>query len=113
MLVAVALLIPWSARRRRLLRRLSALPLSGVALLGLSLLAERDVSRDAVVVVAGGTLRSADSLGAPPALSRPLPAGAEVVVDEVRGDFTRVSLADGQTGWLPTGTLDLVTSAAR
>lgn len=112
-LVAVALLIPWSARRRRLLRLLSALPLSGVALLGLSLLAERDVSRDAVVVVAGGTLRSADSLGAPPALSRPLPAGAEVVVDEVRGDFTRVSLADGQTGWLPTGTLDLVTSAAR
>lgn len=112
-LVAVALLIPWSARRRRMLRLLSGLPLAAVALLGLSLLAERDVSRDAVVVVAGGTLRSADSLGAPPALSRPLPAGTEVVALEPRGDFTRVSLADGQTGWLPTGTLDSVTPAAR
>lgn len=112
-LLAVALLIPWSQRRRRTLRLLSSLQLAAVALLGLSLVAEHDASRDAVVVVAGGTLRAADSLGAPPTLSRPLPAGAEVIVDEVRNDFTRVSLADGQTGWLPTGTLELLTPANR
>lgn len=105
-LAAVALLIPWSPRRRRTLATLAILPLLGGAVLVLSLLFERDASRDAVVVLGGGTLRAADSSGAPPALARPLPAGAEVVVEEPRGDFTRVSLADGQTGWLPAGTLE-------
>lgn len=110
-LAAVALLIPWSPRRRRVLASLAILPLLGGAVLVLSLLLERDSGRDAVVVLGGGTLRAADSSGAPPALARPLPAGAEVVVDEVRGDFTRVSLTDGQTGWLPAGTLEPLTPA--
>lgn len=105
-LAAVAFLIPWSPRRRRALGSLAMLPLLGGAVLLLSLVLARDAGRDAVVVIGGGILRAADSSGAPPALARPLPAGAEVVIEEVRGDFTRVSLADGQTGWLPAGTLE-------
>jgi hypothetical protein len=104
--VAVALLIPGSSRRRRLLGAVAVLPIAAAALLGASLLFEHDVAHDAVVVVAGGTLRAADSPGAPPAFPHPLPAGAEVRLDERRGDFTRVTLADGQTGWLPSGTLE-------
>lgn len=107
-LLAVALLIPWSARRRRVLRLVASVPLLGVALFGLSLLAERDAAQDAVVVVGGGMLRSADSAGAPPTLSRPLPAGAEVTISETRGDYSRISLADGQTGWISKSALEPV-----
>lgn len=107
-LLAVALLIPWSARRRRVLRLVASVPLLGIALFGLSLLAERDAAQDAVVVVGGGMLRSADSAGAPPTLSRPLPAGAEVTISETRGDYSRISLADGQTGWISKSALEPV-----
>ena len=111
-LLTVALLIPWQ-RRRRSLRVAAALPgLFGAALLG-SLLTEHDAARDAVVVVPGAILRSADSAGAPSAFSHPLPAGAEVIVDEARGDFTRVSLADGHTGWLPASVLTAVATGGR
>ena len=107
-LLTVVLIIPWSARRRRILRTLAIVPLAGAALFALSIFAEHDATHDAVVVVAGGTLRAADSLGAPAALAQPLPAGSEVAIDEARGDFTRVTLADGRTGWLPSGTLEAV-----
>lgn len=105
-LLSVALLIPWTRRRRRLLRLLSVPALLVAAALLLSLIAERDPARDAVVVVGGKVLRSADSAGAPPAFAHPLPAGAEVGLVESRGEYSRISLSDGQTGWLPTSVLE-------
>ena len=104
-LLGVALLSFGSGRRRRLLRMLAILPAVLALAMALSLLSERDASRDAVLVVSGVTLRSADSSGAPPALGHPLPAGTEVTVGEVRGEWTRVTLADGQTGWLTSSAL--------
>jgi hypothetical protein len=95
-----------AGRRRRLLHAAAILPaLLAVSLL-LSLLSERDGAKEAVLVVSGVTLRSADSLGAPPAVGHQLPAGTEVTVGEVRGDWTRVLLADGQTGWLATSAIE-------
>ena len=104
-LLGVALLSLGSGRRRRLLRTLAILPAVLALAMALSLLSERDVRRDAVLVVSGVTLRSADSIGAPPALGHPLPAGTEVTVGEVRGEWSRVTLADGQTGWLTSSAL--------
>lgn len=104
-LLGVALLLLLEERRR--LGRMLALGPGIVALaMGLSLLTEHDAGRDAVVLSAGVTLRSADSLGAPPALGHPLPAGAEVTVGELRGDWARVTLADGQNGWLPSSAIE-------
>lgn len=71
----------------------------------LSLLDEPSPSREAVVLHGGAVLRSADSSGAPPSFAHPLPAGAEVRIDEARGSHTRVTLADGQSGWLLSSTL--------
>lgn len=102
---AVALFSFGAGRRRRLLRTLALLPVALALAMGLSLLTERDARRDAVLVVSGVTLRSADSNGAPPALGHPLPAGTEVTVGELRGEWTRVTLADGQTGWVKSSAL--------
>ena len=104
-LLGVALLTLGSGRRRRLLRPLAILPALLALAMTLSLLSERDSPRDAVLVVSGVTLRSADSIGAPPALGHPLPAGTEVTVGELRGEWTRVTLADGQTGWVKSSAL--------
>ena len=41
-------------------------------------------------------------------MSRPLPAGAEVTVDEAREGWSRVRLADGTTGWVQAGALERV-----
>ncbi|MCY4451274.1 MAG: BatD family protein [Immundisolibacterales bacterium] len=63
---------------------------------------------EAVVVADDTTLRSADSAGAAPALARELPAGAEVIILESRGAWSRVRLADGSSGWLAAGTVQRV-----
>ena len=108
LLLVTALLLPWSEspQRRRRLRLLAIAPALGGLAMGLPLALERDQGRDAVLVVSGATLRSADSLGAPPAVGHALPAGTEVTVDEVRGDWTRVALADGQNGWLASSIIE-------
>ena len=105
-LLAVVLLIPWAGRRKH--RWLSALPVAGAGLFALSLWADRDPGREAVVVVPGAILRSADSAGAPPAFAHALPAGAEVTLGELRGDYARVALADGQTGWLSASMVEVL-----
>ncbi|MCG8418412.1 MAG: BatD family protein [Proteobacteria bacterium] len=99
--VAVLLLVPW-ARQRTWLRWLAVLPV--VVWIGMiaSIVDEERPVNDAVVVTDGVFLLSADSAGAPPALSNPLPAGAEVIIAETREQWTRVALSDGvKTGWLP------------
>lgn len=105
---ALLLLAPWSAKRARLLRRLAVpLLLVWIATLGSALLTP-EAGRDAVILEDGTALRSADSLGAPPALANPLPAGTELRVLDTRGVWTRVALADGTRGWVSSGSLQSV-----
>jgi hypothetical protein len=73
-----------------------------------SLLLERDLGRDVVVVTDGVVLRSADSAGAPPAHPDPLPAGVEARLSESRGEWARVELGDGSSGWLPASAVERV-----
>jgi SH3-like domain-containing protein len=53
-------------------------------------------------------LRTADSAGAPAARVTPLPAGVEATLSERRGDWARIRLANGTTGWLPAGAIERV-----
>jgi tetratricopeptide (TPR) repeat protein len=90
----------------RLLARAAVLPLVLAVGVGWSIAAEPDARREAVLVLPGAVLRSADSGGAPPAFPHPLPAGAELRIDEPRAPYTRISLADGQSGWILSSTLE-------
>jgi hypothetical protein len=104
---AVLLLAPW-AWRPRLRRSLAAVPVVIWLAMVASILSASDPGADAVVLADATALRTADSAGAPPALPTPLPAGAEVVIRENRGSWTRVGLADGTTGWLPSSAIERV-----
>lgn len=101
--VAMILLAPVAASsdRRRILRRLSAIPLA----LWLALLAPAVLGSgpgNAAVIVAGGqSLRTADSPGAPAASPQPVPAGATAHIIDRRDSWTRVILPTGDEGWLP------------
>jgi hypothetical protein len=102
--LVILLLVPLGARAR-LRRRIALVPaLVVVSMLG-SLAAERDVSRDAVVVSDGVVLRAADNPGAPAVLAEPVPAGAEAIVLEERESWDRIAFPGGATGWLPSGAL--------
>ena len=61
-----------------------------------------------MIVRDGETLYSADSLGAPLAMSTPVPAGVEVKLKERRGSFSQVQLADGTKGWLASAAVETV-----
>jgi len=104
----ILMVVPWGSRYQGSLRRLAVIPLLlFLATLGSALL-EPNTSDAAVVVTDGLTLRSADSLGAPPAIGIPIPAGLEVVQKEQRGTWTQVKLSDGTTGWLASSAVRLV-----
>jgi len=100
--LAVGLAIPWSRRRAKALRRLAVVPfVVWVTATGSSVLSA-DGSAAGVLLADGATLRSADSVGAPPAFGNPLPSGTEVTVLEERAAWVRAALADGTQGWLPS-----------
>ena len=100
--IAILLLVPWRGRRRRPLVGLAAIPLAvWIAMLASVLLEDRRLT-DAVVMDAV-VLRAADSAGAPAALSTPVPRGAEVTILERRDAWARIRIANGTTGWIPTG----------
>ncbi|GAB4569191.1 MAG: hypothetical protein Tsb0020_23230 [Haliangiales bacterium] len=107
---ALMLLAPWG-RGRRVLVPVAIVPALIWLLMLASIVYQRDASRDAVVLTDGLRLRAADSVGAPMALPDPLPAGAEVVVEETRGVWARVVLADGSAGWLASNGLGRVYEA--
>ena len=64
---------------------------------------------DAVIMDAV-VLRAADSSGAPPALTQPLPRGAEVVITEKRDNWAKVRIAAGTVGWVPTGAVQRISN---
>lgn len=105
----VLLLAPWGWRRRIKAPLVLYGPalLLGLSFIGLALPGASDAD-DAVVVQDGLVLRSADSQGAPPVLSRSLPAGVEVRLSESRGEWARVLAPGGTTGWLPAAGIERV-----
>ena len=106
----VLLVTPWGLRYQGILRRVAVLPLLlFVATLGSALLEPSD-SNAAVIVDDGKTLYSADSLGAPAAMSAPTRGGLEVTLRERRGSWTKVRLADGTTGWLKSDSVVAIAS---
>ncbi len=104
---AILLLVPWSGRRRRALTGLALLPAAIWIAMTISLLVEERRPADAVVVD-DAVLRAADAMGAPPALSQPLPKGAEVTIVEQRDAWTKVRLPAGTAGWVPAGAVEPV-----
>ncbi len=105
--IAMLLLVPWSGRRRRGLGGLALLPLA-VWLAMLASVAFEDRRPDDAVVMDDVVLRAADSAGAPAALPQPLPRGIEVTVLELRDAWTKVRLAGGVAGWVPTGAVERI-----
>ena len=104
----ILLLVPWSARRRRALTGIAALPLAIWLAMLASLIIEDRHANDAVVMD-GVVLRAADSAGAPAAMPQPLPRGAEVTLVERRDTWTKIKLASGAAGWVPDGAVQRIT----
>jgi tetratricopeptide (TPR) repeat protein len=105
--IAILLLVPWAGRRRRGFAGLALLPLA-VWIAMLASVVFEDRHPDDAVVMDDVVLRAADSAGAPAALSQPLPRGVEVTVLERRAAWTRVRLAGGMAGWVPTGAVERI-----
>lgn len=100
----ILLIVPWG-RRRRLLRRLALLPAAIWIGMIASVLLDSPPLDDAVVVQDDVAVLSADSLGAPPALPKPLPAGAEITVIESRERWSHIALSNGIKGWVQTSAI--------
>ncbi|MFN2424992.1 MAG: hypothetical protein ABR587_00945 [Candidatus Binatia bacterium] len=64
--------------------------------------------RDGVIAAAETIARAADSRNAPARFAEALPAGTEVTIAEVRGDWTRVVLADGRDAWVNSAAVEMV-----
>ena len=105
--VGVLLLAPWPRRPRWVGGVAVPAFLVWILATGSALLAG-DAKDEAVVVVDGIALRSADSPGASPTFANPLPAGTEVGVVETRDAWVRVALADGTRGWLTASGVERV-----
>jgi Flp pilus assembly protein TadD len=106
--IAILVLVPWSGRRRRGLRGLAVLPFA-VWLAMLASVVVEDRRTDDAIVMDDIVLRAADSAGAPAALAQPLPRGAEATVVERRGAWTKIRLASGIAGWVPSGAVERIT----
>lgn len=107
---AVLLLVPWGSwtqQRRRGLRVIALVPAAMWIALTASVAFE-DRRLDDAVVIDATVLRAADSAGAPAALGQPLATGTEVTVLERRDGWTRVRIANGTAGWVPSGTVQRI-----
>lgn len=69
--------------------------------------------RGGVLTASETVARAADSRNAPARFSEPLPAGTEVTIAEVRGDWTRVVLADGRDAWVGSAAVEAVEPPSR
>lgn len=97
----------WAALRRGALAPVAAVGALIWLAMTISVLTE-DRHDDDLVVMQSMVLRTADSAVAPAARVTPLPAGVEATLSERRGDWVRVRLAGGTTGWLPAGAIETV-----
>lgn len=105
--IAILLLVPWTGPRRRGMAGLAVLPfVVWIAMIASVLLA--DDHADDAVIMDDVVLRAADSAGAPATLPSPLPRGVEVSIRERRDSWTRVELANGTSGWVPSGAVERV-----
>ncbi|MGE3166972.1 MAG: tetratricopeptide repeat protein [Planctomycetota bacterium] len=83
------------------LRNLACLPaVVWVALVTSLALETRGAEDAAVITVDEVVARAADSARAQSRFAQPLPGGTEVVIQETRGPWLRVQLADGRDGWV-------------
>ena len=108
--IGFAVSIRW---RSMLARNLSFLPLLlWLVFLGSYALEVNSKSgREAVITVNDTVARVSDSVNSPQRFSQPLPAGAEVKVLEVRGDWARVSLPNGRDAWVGIRSLTYVANS--
>jgi tetratricopeptide (TPR) repeat protein len=104
----ILMITPWGLRYEGAMRRLAIVPLLLFVATFASAILEPSRDNAAVIVQDGETLYSADSQGAPAAMSAPLSGGLEVTVRERRGRWTQVALADGTTGWLSTSAVTTI-----
>jgi len=89
------------------LRFLSALALVVWAILvGSETLATTE--RAGVLTAPDTVARAADSRNAPARFAEPLPAGTEVTIAEVRGDWARIVLANGRDAWVAKAAVEPV-----
>ncbi len=105
--IGLLALAPWRRRPRGLRGSAAAFLVVWVVATSSALVAD-DAADEAVVLVDGTTLRSADSAGASPTFANPLPAGTEVTIVELRDPWARVALEDGTRGWLAASTVERV-----
>jgi hypothetical protein len=105
--IAVLLLVPWGAERRRSVTAAALVPGALWLAMTVSVLVE-DRKEDDGVVMEAAMLRAADSAGAPASRAAPVPPGSEVTILERRDTWLRVRLGGGVTGWLPSGTVEPV-----
>ena len=104
----ILMVTPWGLRYQGVLRRVAIVPLLLFVATLTSALLESSDTQAAVIVRDGETLFSADSSGAPAVMSA-MPAGLEVRLQERRGSWTKVRLADGTTsGWLSSNAVAAV-----
>lgn len=106
--VGVLLWVPWPKKSVRSLRPLVVVPAVLWVWLTAAGLAAPTHEGEAVVVGDDLPLRVADSIGAAKVMEAHLPAGCEVKVLERRGEWSRVEMAGGKQGWLPSAALGIV-----
>lgn len=70
------------------------------------------VARGGVIAGAETVARAADSRNSPARFAEPLPAGTEVTIAEIRGEWARVVLADGRDAWVSAASVEEVDPAA-
>ena len=105
--LAILLVVPWAARRRRGLVGLAVIPFAIWIAMIVSVILE-DHHGDDAVVMDDVVMRAADSAGAPAAMSQALPRGTEVTLIEKRDAWTHVRVASGTSGWVPGGAVQRI-----
>jgi len=108
-LVAAAMLGGALATGSGVLRLFSFVPMVAWGLLIASGLAGAS-ERGGVIAAAETIARAADSRNAPARFAEALPAGTEVTIAEVRGEWARVVLADGRDAWVNAAAVEPVTA---
>lgn len=105
--VTILLFVPWGGKRRRSLGGLAVIPGAIWLAMTASALLHADHAADAIVMD-DVTMRAADSPGAPPAYPQPLSRGVEVTLLEKRDAWTRIEIANGTAGWVPSGAVEKI-----